>query len=175
MSLKENLETWEKLNRDFTDEQWAFCMKMFRETPPIKLFEALVKHYKAINQKIITESLLSDMEENDLTKFENDSVKVVIKQKVSTKTVDKMALLQWLESNGYEDVITEVLSFPKGELKAEDLVLLEEKGLSFTREGSAPPASVKKIITDRLAEGEELPGEDVIAVSYFDMAEVKRK
>jgi len=166
---------WEALNRDFTDQQWEFCMKMFRETPPIKLFEALVKHYKAINQKIITESLLSDMEENDLTKFENDNVKVVIKQKVTTKTVDKTALLKWLESNGYEDVITEVLSFPKGELKAEELQLLEDRGLSFTREGSAPPASVKKIISDRIREGEEIPGEDVITVSYFDMAEVKKK
>lgn len=175
MSLKKNLEEYRALNSEYTKEQWDFCLNTFGDTPPIQLFEDLRKFYTAKSQKIITESILGDMEELDIDNFENEAVKVSIKHKVNVKTVDKVQLHGWLMEHGYADIIKETVTFPKGEYTTEIEKFLIDSGSSFSIEGTAPAPSVKKIITDRIREGEEIPGDEILEVSHFDFADIKLK
>jgi len=148
---------------------------------PVSLLEEMVKIQKKQLKQILGKDLLEWMQENDQTSFETEDVKVSIKTYVSAKMLDPIVGFKWLTEHQYGDLIKDNLEFPKGELTPEAEGKLEELGLSYVKKSGIHPQSLKKIISDRLKAGEELPWSDDddigdgIKVGYFDECVVKEK
>ena len=146
------------------------------ETTSIATLEEVLKHYKREEKRILTEDLLEWMNENDQLSYETEDFKVSIKTYVSAKMQDPEKGFKWLIEHGYGDSIKDTLDFPKGEFTEEAEQALSEMGLSYQRKSGVHPQSLKKIISDNLKAGEDLPDEDDgIKVSYFDECQVKEK
>ena len=142
----------------------------------IKSLEEVVKYFKAEQKTILTKDLLEWMMENDQTLFETEDCKVQIKTYVSSKVLEPNLAFKWLESHQYGDLIKDTLDFPKGELTADVETKLEEMGLSYTKKSGIHPQTLKKVMSDRLKDGEDLPSEEVgIAVNFYDECVVKAK
>jgi len=142
----------------------------------IKSLEAVVKHFKEESKELKTKDLLEWMNENDQVEFETDDCKVSIKTYVSSKVIDAELAFAWLNKNQYGDLIKDTLDFPKGELTKEVEASLEEMGLSYTKKSGIHPQTLKKVISDRLKDAEELPDEDTgFKISYYDECAVKEK
>ena len=95
---------------------------------------------------------------------------------VSAKMLDAEKGFEWLQERGYGDLIKDTLDFPKGEYTPALEKFLTESGFSYTKKTQIHPQSLKKLISDRLEAGEDLPdNEDGLQVSYFDECVVKSK
>lgn len=146
------------------------------DAPSIPVLEEVLAYYKREEKRILTEDLLEWMMEHDQTTFETDEVKVAIKTYVHAKMEDSNRAFDWLNSHEYGDLIKTTVDFPKGEFTEEAQGILEELGLSFSMKNGVHPQTLKKVISDRLAAGEDLPSEDDgIKVTYFDECQVKQK
>ena len=145
----------------------------------IPVLEEVLKHYKAELKKILSKELLEWMMENDMDAFETEDYKVAVKTYVNASMADKDnpdKAFEWLTKHQYGDLIKTSVDFPKGEFTDEAQGKLAKMGLSFTRKDGIAPASLKKIISDRLQAGESLPDEEQgIKVSYYDECQVKEK
>lgn len=173
--IKDYLKTIQELRRETTELEVKGFISQLGTSFSIKLLEEAVKHYKAIDQGIVSKGLLEDLDDMEIDTFENDQVKAKIKLSVSASIKDKDAGYKWLEQYGYGDLLKDTIDFPKGELTPEVVDLMEEQGLSYTRKTSIHSASLKKIMKDRFEAGEELPEEDTIKVSHFSFVEIKEK
>jgi len=149
----------------------------FGENPSIKTLEAVVQHYKDELKQILKKELLEWMQENDQIVFETEDFKVAIKTYVSAKMVNPEIGFIWLQDREYGDLIKDNLEFPKGELTSEVEGALESMGLSYIKKSGIAPASLKKIMSDRLKDGEDLPDEEEngIKIGYYDECVVKEK
>jgi len=149
----------------------------FYAIPSIKTLEAILKKQKDELKQILGKDLLEWMQENDQVLFETEDVKVSIKTYVSAKMLDPTIGFNWLVSHQYGDLIKDNLEFPKGELTDEAEQALDSLGLSYIKKSGIHPQSLKKIISDRLQAGEDLPDEEDngIKVGYFDECVVKEK
>lgn len=146
------------------------------EAPSIPLLEEVVKRLKEEEKSILTGDLLEWMREHDLEEVEGEDFKVNIATYVSSKVEDSDAAFRWLEENQYGDLIKDTLDFQKGEFTPEAEHLLSEMGLSFTKKSGIHPQSLKKIMSDRLKSGDELPTEDDgIRINFYDECRVKEK
>jgi hypothetical protein len=146
------------------------------ESPSISALEAVVSHYKAELKEILTKDLLEWMQENDMTTFENEDMKVSISTYVSAKVLEPETAFNWLMANQYGDLIKDTVDFPKGEFTDEIQQALEAMGASYTKKSAIHPQSLKKIMADRLKSGENLPDEDQgIKISYYDECKVRGK
>lgn len=144
--------------------------------PSIATLEAALKLQKKKLKDILSGDLLEWMNENDQTVFETEDFKVAIKTFVFAKIGNTDAAFDWLISNQYGDLIRTSVDFPKGEFTEEAQYTLEKMGLSFTRKDGVHPQTLKKVISDRLAAGEDIPDEDNgIKVLYYDECSVKEK
>ncbi len=149
----------------------------------IPMLEALLKRRKEEEHKILTGSLLEWMQENDQILFESDEEKVTISTYVSAKIFEDEAgvknveaAFKWLEDQQYGDMIKDTLEFPKGELTPEIMDLLNEQGLSYTKKQGIHPQTLKKVMSDRLKDEEDLPTEeDGFLINYYDECKVKAK
>lgn len=144
----------------------------------IATLEAVVKHYKNELKQILGKDLLEWMQENDQTTFETEDLKVSIKTYVSAKVLDPDLAFAWLTDRQYGDMIKDNLEFPKGELTPEAESKLEELGLSYIKKSGIHPQTLKKIMADRLKDGEELPMDeesDGFKIGYYDECVVKEK
>jgi hypothetical protein len=174
--MKDLLDKVRKLRREATQEEIQALINDLGDTPSIPVLEEVLKHYKAVERNILTKDLLEWMQENDLEKFENDEVRVQIATYVSAKVQDTDAAFSWLNSRQYGDLIKDTLDFPKGELSSEVEDTLASLGISYTKKSGIHPQSLKKIISDRLKEGEDIPSEDDgIVVNYYDECRIKEK
>ena len=135
-----------------------------------------ILHYKAKEKAILEGDLLEWMRENDLEKFENEDVKVNIATYVSAKVENPDGAFSWLEEHGYSDLIKDTLDFPKGEFNSEVENTLAQLGVSYSKKSGIHPQSLKKIMSDRLKSGEDLPDEDNgITLNFYDLCQVKDK
>lgn len=143
----------------------------------IPVLEEVVKVFKARERNILAKELPEWMFENgQQTGFETDNFKVSIDTYVNTKISDPEKAFAWLTECGYGDLYKDTLDFPKGELSEEMLSELEASGVSFTRKSGIHPQTLKKVISDRIKDGETLPDEgEGIQVNYFDICKVKEK
>lgn len=174
--MKDLLDKVRKLRREATPEEVQALINDLGETPSIPVLEEILKHYKQVERDILTKDLLEWMQENDMDKFENEEVRVQIATYVSAKVQDTDAAFSWLNQNQYGDLIKDTLDFPKGELTDEIVSLLNQQGVSYSQKSGIHPQSLKKIISDRLKAGENLPDEDDgITVNYYDECKVKEK
>jgi hypothetical protein len=177
--IKKYLNQIQELRRETTSNEIEDLIRYlddyFQGLPPIKLLEETIKHYKAIDQSIISQGLLEDLDDMEIDTFENDNIKAKIKLSVSASIKDKERGYRWLEDFGYGDLLKDTLAFPKGELNKESVDFMEKQGLSYVRKTSIHSASLKKIMKDRFEAGEELPEEDLIKVSHFSFVEIKEK
>lgn len=150
--------------------------KYLLEKISIKSLEEVVKHFKAERKKLLSEDLLEWMNENDQQSFETEDCKVSIRTFVSSKVLNPDLAFSWLNDHQYGDLIKDTLDFPKGELTSEVEDSLNNMGLSYTKKSGIHPQTLKKVMSDRLKDGEDLPNEDVgIQVGYFDECVVKAK
>ena len=95
---------------------------------------------------------------------------------MSAKVEDSDGAFRWLEANQYGDLIKDTLDFPKGEFTVETQAVLDELGVSYTKKSGIHPQSLKKIMSDRLKAGEDLPSEDSgIKINFYDECKVKGK
>lgn len=174
--MKDLLEKIKSLRKPADYSHVNYLIEKLGEAPSIATIEEVLKYYKREEKRLLSEDLLEWMNEKDITNFESDDFKVSIKTYVSAKLADSEAAFQWLTEKGYEDLIKTSLDFPKGEFNEEAQAVLEEMGLSYTMENGVHPQSLKKVISDRLEAGEDLPDEDQgIKVSYYDECMVKEK
>lgn len=174
--MKDVLNKVRNLRRKATHQEVSALINDLGDAPSIEVLEEVLKHYKNVERQILTNDLLEWMRENDLEKFENDDVRVSINTYVSAKVQDADSAFGWLERHQYGDLIKDTLDFPKGELTDETLSLLEKQGVSYTKKSGIHPQSLKKIISDRLKAGEDVPSEDDgIAVNFYDECRVKEK
>lgn len=174
--MKDLLDKVRRLRREATPEEVQALVNDLGDTPSIPVLEEVLKHYKAVERGILAGDLLEWMRENDLEKFENEEVRVSITPYVSAKVEDPDAAFSWLNSRQYGDLIKDTLDFPKGELTDEIMSLLNQQGLSYTKKSGIHPQSLKKIISDRLKAGEDIPGEDDgITVNFYDECKVREK
>lgn len=174
--MKELLEKVASLRKPANESHVAHLITYLGDAPSIATIEEVLSYYKREEKRILTEDLLEWMMEKDLTNFETDDVKVVIKTYVNAKLEDTERAFDWLTAHEYGDLIKTTVDFPKGEFTTEAQSALEEMGLSFSMKNGVHPQTLKKVISDRLAAGEDLPDEDNgIKVTYFDECQVKEK
>lgn len=174
--MKDLLDRVRAFRKEATEAEVEQLLAILGDTTSIPVLEAALKHYKEQEKAILTGDLLEWMRENDLEMFENDDVKVSIGTYVSAKVEDPSSAFSWLEARNYGDLIKDTLDFPKGEFTPEAEHLLSEMGLSFTKKSGIHPQSLKKIISDRLKAGEDIPSEDNgIKVNFFDECKVRGK
>lgn len=175
--MKSLINKVRRFNRKADDKDMWNIIRVLGESPSIATLEAVVKYYKGQLRQILGKDLLEWMQENDQTDFENDDLKVSIKTYVSAKIADPQLGFKWLEDHQYGDLIKDTLEFPKGEFSSEAEKALEEMGLSYTQKRGVSTQSLKKIISDRLKAGEELPYEedDGIKIGYYDECVVREK
>lgn len=151
-------------------------IKYLGETPSLNTLKAVTEYYQAEKKRILSKDLLEWMQENDQILFETGKVKVSIKTYVSAKMEAVEQGFKWLQDNQYGDLIKDKLEFPKGELTKEAEAKLTELGLSYVKTSGIAPASLKKIMSDRLKDGEALPEEENgIKVGYYDECAVREK
>ena len=142
----------------------------------IPMLEAMLVRRKAEQREILTGSLLEWMQENDQVTFETDEEKVTISTYVSAKVEDADTAFKWLEDEQYGDLIKDTLDFPKGELTPDIEDMLELHGVSYAKKSGIHPQSLKKVMSDRLKDGDTLPTEDEgFLINYFDECKVKAK
>jgi hypothetical protein len=174
--MRDLLERLSELRREATEGEVNQLLSILGETTSIPVLEAVLKHYKEQEKAILTGDLLEWMRENDLEKFENEDVRVDINTYVSAKVEDPDSAFRWLEENQYGDLIKDTLDFPKGEFTPEAEHLLSELGVSYSKKSGIHPQSLKKIISDRLKAGEDIPTEDAgIKVNFYDECRVKER
>lgn len=174
--MKDLLLKVRNLRRDANPQEIEALINDLGDTPSIAVLEEVLKHYKNTERQILTNDLLEWMRENDLESFENEDFKVSIATYVSAKVEDPEAAFSWLQSRQYGDLIKDTLDFPKGELTDEVMSLLNQQGVSYTQKSGIHPQSLKKIVSDRLKAGEDIPSEDDgIVVNFFDECRVKEK
>lgn len=174
--MKDLLDKVRRLRKEATPEEVQALINNLGESPSIPVLEEVLKHYKAVERGILAGDLLEWMRENDLEKFENEEVRVSITPYVSAKVEDSDAAFSWLNAHQYGDLIKDTLDFPKGELSSEVEDTLASLGISYTKKSGIHPQSLKKIISDRLKAGEDIPGEDDgIIVNFYDECKVKEK
>jgi len=174
--MKDLLTKVRALQRKSTIQEVEALIKDLGELPSIEVLEEVLAHYKESLRETLSKDLLEWMQENDMDMFENEDVRVSIATYVSAKVKDPDLAFAWLNSHQYGDLIKDTLDFQKGELSAEIEKALESFGASYTKKSGIHPQSLKKIMSDRLKTGDELPyPEDGIDVSYFDECKVKEK
>lgn len=174
--MTDTLKSILNLQRPLNQENADWLIDKLGETPSIATLEAVVAAYKKSLKDLLSKDLLEWMHENDQLNFETEDVKVNIKTYVSSKIADNGLAYDWLESEGYGDLIKDTLDFPKGELEKSVIQELEEKGLSFKHTHAIHHSSLKKIMSDRLKDGEILPDElDGFQINYYDECVVKEK
>lgn len=175
--MKDLLERVKRLRRKAGEEEVEAMINDLGPSPSIDLLEKVLKHYKAVEQGILAGDLLEWMQENDQLTFETDDFTAKIDTYVSSKVKDDKAAFRWLEENQYGDLIKDTLNFKKGEFTPEAEEALNALGIDVSdRKRGIHPQSLKKIISDRLKAGEEVPTEDDgIDVNFFDIVKVKEK
>ena len=174
--MKDLIERVREFQEPADDNRVSSIIDYLGDTISIKTLEEVVKHYKREEKKILSEDLLEWMHENDQTSFETDDVKVSIKTYVSTKVLDPSLAFPWLISHQYGDLIKDTLDFPKGQLTEDVEHTLEEMGLSYVKKSGIHPQTLKKVISDRLHAGEDLPDEETgIKVNYYDECSINEK
>jgi hypothetical protein len=174
--MKTLLEKIRNFNQPMNPNYVQALVDFLGESPSIETLEEVLKYYKREEKRLRTEDLLEWMNSNDQVNFETDDFKVSIRTFVSAKMADINKGFDWLNSHDYGDLIKTTVDFPKGEFTDEAKAALEEMGLSFTRKDGVHPQSLKKVMSDRLNAGEDLPSEDDgIKVGYFDECAVKIK
>lgn len=165
-----------RLRRPENEEEVQALINDLGPSPSIPVLEAVLKHYKNMERGILTKDLLEWMYENDMQSFENEEVKVSISTYVSAKIENPDAAFAWLTQNQYADLIKDSLDFPKGELTPEIESILETQGVSYTKKSGIHPQSLKKVMSDRLKAGDDVPGEsDGFIINYFDECKIKEK
>lgn len=171
------LEKIRNFMKPVNDSHVKKLIEYLGEAPSIKTLEEVLKHYKAEVKQILGKDLLEWMNENDQTTFETEDLKVCIKTYVSAKMIDPDKGFIWLQERKYGNSIKDTLEFPKGELTAEDESKIADMGLSYIKKSGIVPASLKKIISDRLKAGWDLPEEEEngIKIGYYDECVVKEK
>lgn len=174
--MKDLLDKIRLLRREATTQEVDALINDLGPTPSIPVLETVLKYYKEVEREILTKDLLEWMQENDMTTFENDELKVSISTYVSAKVQDSDAAFSWLQGHQYGDLIKDTAEFPKGEFSEEVQSALDELGVSYTTKSGIHPQSLKKIMSDRLRAGETLPDEDEgFSINFFDECRVKEK
>jgi hypothetical protein len=178
--MKSLLDKVRQLDRKTDEARVKEIIESFDDLPSVDDLEAVVAHFKAMRYKIVTGDLLEWMQENDQTTFETDQVKVTIRTHVSPKIDpdNPEPAFKWLEERDYGDLIKDTLALAKGEFTEDVRNALAELGVSYTQKSGIHPQTLKKVISDRLKDGEDLPteGEDgFVKVEYYDECVVKEK
>jgi hypothetical protein len=175
--MRDLLDRIKGFRRKAGEEEVEAMVNDLGKSPSIDLLERVLKHYKKVEQDILSGDLLEWMQENDQLTFETDDFSAKIDTYVSSKVRDDEAAFRWLEENQYGDLIKDTLNFKKGEFTVEAEHLLNELGIDVSdRKRGIHPQSLKKIVSDRLKAGEEIPTEDDgIDVKFFDIVKVKEK
>ena len=174
--MKELITRLEGLRKPGNEEHVGYLIKQLGESPSIATIEEVLKHYKAVEKKILEVDLLEWMNENDLLNLETDDLKIKIQTYVYPKIADEAAAFDWLNANEYGDLIKTSVDFPRGEFTEEVQELLKGQGTSYIRKDGVNAQTLKKVMSDRLKAEESLPDEDQgFTISYFNACAVKEK
>jgi len=144
------------------------------EYAPIKLLEDIVSYYNKKKQKIITDELLSIMDEGCISSMILDNgTKLNVKKKLKPNVINEKEFYEWVEKEGYSDFIKDNLEFGKGELNNEILKYLYDNGISFKRKSGIHYQTLTKIFNDREEAGQEFPADNIVKIDVFRYVDVK--
>jgi hypothetical protein len=162
-------------NNDYTrTEHFHKVVNMLPDYPPIKLLEDILNYYKTKRHTLVTKDIPSVMQQMGISKATTtDGLSVKVNKEVSVKEVNKVKLMEWAVSNGYEDHIKTFLKFGKGDFNQDIEAYLSEQGISYEKDVGIHPQTLKKIIKDRIDAEEELPSDNLIEVKTFNIAKIK--
>lgn len=170
-SEPKSADTWE------ATPAFKAIVQILGDYPPLALLSALKTHYEHVKTRIVQRDLVDLMAEMGLSSAETVDGQTVTIDKSYRATIpnrnDKSKALRWLEENGYEDFIKDVLSFSRGELDESVVSALEEMGVSYERARDIHPMTLTAQMKRRVEDEEELPPSDVIKVVVTDYAKVK--
>ncbi len=186
-SAKSELITALKEVRDFEmdkDEKGFAILKddvksVLGPRPSLALLESILKDYEKEYRLLLEDRIPMILAEYGLKKVvigdeggEFDGVTVSPETVYNTKTVDKAAMIAWLEEIGAGDIVKDTLALGKGGYTPELEAFLKEKGYTYSVEEKVEGASLKKVIADRAKEGESMPPTDAVEVKVFTQAKI---
>ena len=144
-------------------------------TPKLALLDALVKDYKTYYNNISRNDLPLALAEAGLSNaVTDDGVEVFTKTEYTTKTLDKDAVVSWLDENGYGAIVKDSLLLEKGAFTDDLASTLEDMGVSYTRDSTINGSQLKATIKNHMEHGGDLPPKNAISVEVFTEAKIKR-
>lgn len=164
---KDEKKDWSK-----TDE-FKKIVESLGELVPIKLLEDVTSYYKAKKQQLITKDIIAILDELDTSELVlKTGEKIKVDNKINIKTQDKKKLLEWLRDHDYESIISEVLSFPKGECTKELINSLTDQGLVFNFDSGVHPSTLKTVLKSLLENGGDVPPKEAVEIKPFRVAKI---
>jgi hypothetical protein len=142
--------------------------KEFGEFFSIQKIEAVLNDYKKRLNNIIRAKMPEIMNENQITNITIDGKKLKLKKGITPIVIDEREMTIWMEEQGLGDSVKTELKFDKGEVDEKLLCFIEEYGYSFVRKDGVHYQTLKKILSDRYENGEELPPANIINITAYD-------
>lgn len=141
--------------------------------------EGTLKDAQARARDLAEKQIPEHMGEVGLAEFKTtDGVKIELKSSlhVTPKKENRMTVLDWLEEQGYGNLIKRTVSVAFNrdqESEAASLLtfLADDRGLQAKEERKVAPATLRKFVADRLEAGKELPME-LLGVFQYKYAKI---
>jgi hypothetical protein len=152
----------------------ALIKKVNQYDEEIEDLEAIIADRKAYRDRILQDDIPTVLHENGLTSAPlADGRTITIERVVNVSQLDKALLAEWLKSHEYDSIIRTSFEFGKGADTSALEALLAKEQITYQKESSVHPMSLKKVISDHLSEGGDYPPEEAAKVSVFERAKVK--
>lgn len=179
VEIQQNVNNFKLMDRkdaffDQNNRVFLDALRIFGTYPQIQIIEEVLAFYNKRKNEIIQKKLPELMQTLGMSEMKMaDGTKLSMSSDVSVKQIDKFALCQWLENNGYGDHIKTDLAFGKGEFTNDIKEYLDVSGISYTLDTGVHSQTLKKIMRDIKEEGGELPPVEVAEVNEFFYTKVK--
>lgn len=195
--LDRAIEDFEKLSynekADFSEtEDFKTLIGIIGETPPIKLLEDIVTHYKNKKQGLLRQTIPAQLHEMGVNKLVTKTgYEVSLKNNFHATTLDKGALFDFLKERGDEHILKTIIELPYGEYSDEIGKYLKKNKYTFTisndthwkkmnsalklRTLKHEENKTKKEVTEEDIKQGALPAEGVVNISMFEYANIKQK
>jgi hypothetical protein len=146
-----------------SDDKIKKILNILGNAPPLKLLYDLLMLYmqkrKDAENELIDKLIQQDTQ--SLTLSDGTKIDLDISYYVSIKDTD--AYFEWLRSEGYGDCIKSLIELDSANSEIA-CKTLQKMGITSFKKDTIHWMTNRKIITDKLHNGEELPGEDVLTV-----------
>ena len=155
----------------------ADVMSVLGARPSLEMLDEIVKFYKREYDTIINDDIPTTLAEYGLKKVvidggEFDGAIIQPELFYETKTIDKSAMIAWLEHIGASDIVKDAVMLGKGGFTPELEAFLKERGYAYSMDEKVEGQTLKKTIRDWLESGGEAPPSEAVQVSVYNRAKI---